>query len=98
MSHTPDTVIWRLTNPISWPPGEPRPEWEHDAEFIFPKGEYLQQVSMALDHAKRLARGCRLAGKLWLGPDLTIEALMALEVPPQDGGFFAFEPEGRAVH
>ncbi len=98
VSHTPETVVWRLKNPISWPPDEPRPEWAHDAEFVFPKEMYLQQISIALDHAKRLARGFNLSGKLWVGPDLTIEALMALEVPQQESGFFAIEPEGRAVH
>nr|WP_287413137.1 hypothetical protein [Pseudodesulfovibrio sp.] len=98
VSHTPETVVWRLKNPISWPPDESRPEWAHDAEFVFPKDMYLQQISIALDHAKRLARGFNLSGKLWVGPDLTIEALMALEVPQQESEFFAIEPEGRAVH
>jgi hypothetical protein len=98
VSHTPDSVIWRLKNPISWPPDEPRPDWEHDAEFVFPKDLYLQQVSIALDHAKRIAKAFKLSGTLWVGPDLSLEGLMALEVPHQEGGFFALEPEGRALH
>ncbi|MCJ2163148.1 MULTISPECIES: hypothetical protein [unclassified Pseudodesulfovibrio] len=98
VSHSKDAVTWRLRNPISWPSDEARPPWEHDAEFIFPKNHYLQQVAMALDHAKRLAKGITLSGQLWVGPALTIESLMALEAPPLDGDFFAVEPEGRALH
>ncbi|QGY41646.1 hypothetical protein GM415_16465 [Pseudodesulfovibrio cashew] len=97
VSHTPDTVIWRLHNPISWPPEEPKPDWAHEAEFRFPKDEYLQQIGTALDHAKRLARGYRTSGKLWVGPDLSLEGLLALDIPKQ-GGFFASEPESRSVH
>ena len=97
VSHTPDTVKWRLSNPIAWPPEEPRPDWAHEAEFTFPKDEYLFQVATALDHAKRLARGYRTAGTLWAGPDLSPEGLLALEMP-QQGGFFTAEPQGRAVH
>jgi len=97
ISHTEDSVIWRLKNPISWPPDEPRPEWAHDAELRFSKENYLQQVSTSLDHAKRLARGFKSTGKLWVGPDLSLEGLMALEMP-EEGGFFAYEPVGRAVH
>ncbi|MDD3313472.1 hypothetical protein [Pseudodesulfovibrio sp.] len=96
VSHTPDTVKWRLSNPISWPPEEPKPDWTHEAEFVFSRENYEEQVSTALDHAKRLARGYRTSGVLWVGPDLTIEGLMALEMPRQ-GGFFASEPEGRAM-
>lgn len=97
VSHTPDTVKWRLSNPISWPPEEPRPDWAHDAEFSFDKADYMQQIMIALDHAKRLARGYRTKGTLWVGPDLSLEGLLALEMP-QQGGFFTSEPEGRAVH
>ncbi len=97
ISHTPDTVKWRLSNPISWPPDEPRPDWSHDAEFTFDKTDYMQQVMIALDHAKRLARGYQTKGTLWVGPDLSLEGLLALEMP-QQGGFFTSEPEGRAVH
>jgi len=97
VSHTEESVIWRLKNPISWPRDEPMPEWAHDAEFNFAKGQYVQQIAMALDHAKRLVRGFNVTGKLWTGPALTIEGLLALEVP-QQSGFFAPEPEGRAVH
>lgn len=97
ISHTEDSVIWRLKNPIAWPPDEPRPDWAHDAEFRFSKENYLQQISTALDHAKRLVRGFKPTGKLWVGPDLSIEGLMALEMVEQ-GGFFAHEPAGRAVH
>lgn len=98
VSHTPDTVIWRLKNPISWPLNEPKPEWAHDAEFTFTKENYLQQVTIALDHAKRLSRGYRTSGKLWVGPDLSMEGLLALEVPQHDGAFFSMEPQGRALH
>ncbi len=99
VSHTPDTVIWRLKNPISWPLDEPRPEWSHDAEFTFTKENYIQQISTALDHAKRLARGFQTDGPLWVGPNLTLEALLALEMPKQDEhAFFGYEPVGRAVH
>ena len=96
VSHTTDTVKWRLSNPISWPPEEPKPDWSHEAEFTFSRENYLEQVSTALDHAKRLARGYRTKGALWAGPDLTVEGLMSLEIP-QQGGFFAAEPEGRAM-
>ncbi|NDV17867.1 hypothetical protein GO013_00350 [Pseudodesulfovibrio sp. JC047] len=98
VSHTDDVVIWKLKNPIAWPPGEPKPEWSHDAKFVFPKELYVQQVAIALDHAKRLVRGLTLSGELWVGPDLTVEALMALEIPRQEESFFALEPEGRALH
>lgn len=97
VAHTDDTVVWRLKNPISWPPGEPMPDWAHDAEFTFSKAQYVQQVATALDHAKRLARGFRPQGNLWVGPDLTLEGLMALDIP-QQGGFFALEPDEHAVH
>jgi len=97
VSHTADTVVWRLKNPISWPPGEPKPEWAHDAEFIFDKDSYIQQVAVALDHSKRLARGFNTLGKLWVGPNLTFERLLALEMP-EFGVFFAPEPDARSVH
>ncbi|QJB57331.1 hypothetical protein [Pseudodesulfovibrio sp. zrk46] len=97
VSHTPEKVIWRLKNPISWPPNEPKPDWAHDAEFHFTKEDYLQQISTALDHAKRLARQFKPTGSLWCGPGLSFEGLMALEMP-QHSGFFTHEPEGRAVH
>lgn len=97
VSHTPDTVKWRLRNPISWEPGESMPEWSHEGEFHFPKALYTQQIATALDHAKRLARGFNATGSLWVGPDLTLEALMALEAP-QQSGFFAPEPDEHAVH
>lgn len=97
ISHSDDTVKWRLRNPISWTPGEPLPEWSHEGEFHFSKENYIQQISIALDHAKRLARGWKDKGNLWVGPNLSFEGLLALEVP-QEGGFFAHEPEGRAVH
>jgi len=96
VSHTGDTVKWRLTNPISWPPEEPKPDWTHEAEFTFSRENYEEQVSTALEHAKRLAQGYRTSGMLWVGPDLTIEGLMALEMPRQ-AGFFAAEPEGWAM-
>ena len=98
ISHGSDTVIWQLRNPISWPPDEPRPDWAHDAEFVFSRENYLQELTIALDHAKRLADGFHLTGTLWFGPDLTLDELMALEVPPQEDGFFSMEPVGRAVH
>ncbi|SOB57655.1 conserved protein of unknown function [Pseudodesulfovibrio profundus] len=97
VSHTDDTVIWRLKNPISWPADEPRPEWAHDAEFRFPKAHYTEQVCMALDHAKRLVRGFNVQGTLWAGPALTVEGLLALEIPQNDG-FFVQEPDEHALH
>lgn len=97
VSHTPDTVTWRLRNPISWEPGEPMPEWSHEGEFQFEKGLYTQQIATALDHAKRLARGFNFSGNLWVGPALSLDSLLALEVP-QQSGFFVPEPEGRALH
>jgi len=97
VTHSGDSVKWRLRNPISWPPEEPMPEWTHDGEYTFEKGLYIQQVSTALDHAKRLARGFNATGNLWVGPDLTLQARLALEVP-KPSGFFVPEPEGRALH
>ncbi|WP_319472093.1 hypothetical protein [uncultured Pseudodesulfovibrio sp.] len=97
VSHTDDTVKWRLRNPISWPPGDPLPEWAHDAELTFDKAVYVSQIAMALDHAKRLVRGFTTPGILWVGPDLTKEALLALEIPQYDG-FFALEPRKHAIH
>lgn len=97
VTHTEDAVKWRLRNPISWTPGEPMPDWAHEGEFSFPKENYVQQIAIALDHAKRLARGWSKTGPLWVGPGLSLEGLLALEVP-QESGLFAFEPEGRAVH
>ncbi|CCH48027.1 hypothetical protein [Pseudodesulfovibrio piezophilus] len=97
ISHTPDSVIWRLKNPISWPTDEPRPDWAHDAEFTFSKANYVQQVATSLDHAKRLVKGFRPSNKIWVGPDLTIEGLLALEMP-MHGGFFVPEPDEYAVH
>ena len=97
VSHTPDSVKWRLSNPIAWPSGEPKPEWAHDAEFTFSKTNYIQQVSTALEHAKRLIANYKPESKLWPGPGLSIEALLALEVPSQSG-FFAPEPDEQVVH
>lgn len=97
VSHAPDSVKWRLRNPISWEPGEPMPEWSHQGEFYFPKDQYVQQVAMALDHAKRLARGYTTSGTLWVGPDLSFEGLMALEVP-QKTGFFAHDSDEHPLH
>lgn len=97
ISHTPDTVIWRLKNPISWPADEPRPDWAHDAEFVFAKSSYVQQVITALDHSKRLVRAYNGPGPLWVGPALSIEGLLALEMP-EDSAFFAYEPDARSVH
>lgn len=97
VSHTPETVVWRLSNPISWPPDEPKPEWSHDAEFVFSKDNYLQQITTSLDHAKRLAQGYESTTPIWVGPGLSLEGLLALEIP-QESDFFAYEPEGRAVH
>lgn len=98
VSHTSEKVVWRLKNPISWPPDEPRPDWEHDVEFVFARENYLQELTIALDHAKRLVGSVRLPGELWVGPDLTMEGLLALEVPQQEGIFFPREPESRTVH
>ncbi len=97
VSHTTDTVKWRLRNPISWTSGESLPEWTHEGNFVFPKDIYLQQVTTALEHAKRLARGFTTIGRIWVGPDLSPEGLMALEVPQQDG-FFATDPDEHALH
>jgi hypothetical protein len=97
VSHTADTVKWRLRNPISWAPDEPVPDWAHDAEFTFSKEQYVQQIATALDHAKRLASGFAVSGALWVGPDLSTEGLMALEMPEQ-GGFFVPEPDEQVVH
>lgn len=98
VTHTADSVKWRLRNPISWPSDEPLPEWTHLGDFQFTKDNYIQQISIALDHAKRLARGWQAeSGNLWVGPNLLLQELLALEVP-QEGVFFAHEPEGRAVH
>ncbi len=97
VSHSTDTVKWRLRNPISWPTDEPRPEWAHEGEFHFSKEDYVQQITIALDHAKRLARGWQDNGNLWVGPGLTLQGLLALEMP-QESDFFTHEPEGRAVH
>lgn len=97
ISHTEDSVIWRLKNPISWPTDEPRPEWAHDAEFTFSKENYTQQIASALDHAKRLVRGYKPTGKFWVGPALSLEGLLALELP-ETSGFFAVEPDARSVH
>lgn len=97
ITHTPDSVKWRLKNPISWPTDEPRPEWAHEGEFTFTKANYLQQISTALNHAKRLIANYNPEGKIWPGPGLTIEALIALDVPEQ-GGFFAPEPDESVVH
>jgi len=97
VSHTPDTVKWGLRNPISWTPGEPMPDWAHDAEFFFSKPLYVRQITMALDHAKRLARGFNTTGTLWVGPGLSLEGLLALEIP-QQGGIFIPEAGEYAVH
>lgn len=97
VSHTPDTVKWRLRNPISWPPDDPVPDWAHEAEFTFSTEQYVQQIAMALDHAKRLTRGFSVTGSLWVGPDLSVEGLMALEMP-RHGGFYSSEPDEQVVH
>jgi hypothetical protein len=97
VSHAPDSVKWRLRNPISWPPGDPMPDWAHDGEFTFSKEQYVQQIAMALDHAKRLARAFTVTGSLWAGPDLSVEGLLALEMPRQ-GGFFIADPDEQVMH
>lgn len=97
VSHSMDTVKWKTRNPISWTPGEPLPEWAGEVEYEFPKAQYVQTVSMALEHAKILARQFNTPGSLWVGPGLALEGLLALEIP-QQGGFFAHEPNERAVH
>lgn len=97
VSHTLDTVKWELRNPISRMPDEPMPDWAHDAEFVFSKSLYVEQITMALDHAKRLAQGFSATGNLWVGPGLFLEGLLALEMPQQDG-FFVSDPGEYAVH
>lgn len=97
ISHSENGVVWRLKNPISWSPNEPKPDWAHDAEFHFSRENYHQQIATALEHAKRLVCGFKPTGKLWVGPNLTVDGLMALEMPERDD-LFAHEPVGRAVH
>lgn len=97
VSHTSETVKWRLRNPISWPPDDPVPDWAHEAEFTFSTEQYVQQIAQALDHAKRLTRGFSVTGSLWVGPDLSVEGLMALEMP-RHGGFYSSEPDEQVVH
>jgi hypothetical protein len=97
VAHAGDTVTWRLRNPISWPPDDPMPDWAHDAEFTFSREQYVQQIALALDHAKRLTRGFSVTGTLWVGPDLTVDGLLALEMP-SEGGFYSIDPDEQVVH
>lgn len=97
VSHTDDTVKWRLRNPIAWPPEDPMPDWSHEGVFVFDKKHYTQQITTALDHAKRLVLAHTVTGKLWVGPNLTKEALLTLEVP-QESHYFAVAPDRAAFH
>ena len=87
VSHSADTVRWLVHLPISPPPDEPEPAWARDVEFSFDRTEYIHQISQALEQSKILARNYRCTGSLWVGPDLTVEGLLALEIPNVDGRF-----------
>ncbi len=97
VTHVNGEIRWVLRNPISWPPGEDLPEWTHEAEFIFDRDEYTRMVRIGLEHAKMLVERWNGPGALWVGPDVTVEELMALEVPGQGPGL-ASEPENRSIH
>ncbi|WP_243546879.1 hypothetical protein [Pseudodesulfovibrio tunisiensis] len=96
VSHTADAVHWKLRNPVSWPPDEPLPDWAQTVELAFDRNEYRTAVSRALAQAKALVSHWRSSGKLWVGPDLTVKDLLALEVP----GNMHVQPTGcgRTLH
>ncbi|WP_022661848.1 hypothetical protein [Paucidesulfovibrio longus] len=80
VGHDSSSVTWKLRTPLGWPPEDELPEWTHEVEYRFPLEEYVQVVAGALRQAKTLVRHWRSPGRLWVGPDMTVEELMALEV------------------
>lgn len=81
VSHTATEIQWRLRQPIAWPAEDELPEWTQDVTVVFDKENYVEAVQRALLHAKTLAKGWNGDGPLWVGPDLSYDELMALEIP-----------------
>lgn len=81
VEHHGNEVHWKLRTPIAWPSEEELPEWAQDVHLVFDREQYVQAVSMALLHAKTLAQGWQGQGSLWVGPDMTLEQLLSLEIP-----------------
>lgn len=81
VTHTATEVQWKLRQPIAWPAEESLPDWTQDVTMVFDKESYVEAVDRALLHAKTLARGWSGEGMLWLGPALSFEELLALEIP-----------------
>ena len=96
VSHEPGQVIWKVREPLAWNPDEPLPEWTHDVEYHFERRDYVSQVRQAISRAKELVRSWRAPlEKLWVGPDLSADELLALDIPHGFGA--AVEVDDRMV-
>lgn len=98
VSHTTDTIRWRVRNPVGWSPEEPLPDWTQDVEFVFDKAEYVSAIKVALEQAKALLRHWNGPGTVWVGPgELSIDQFMDLDVPEDSCGIIAVV-DSRAIH
>lgn len=96
VSHDGSGVTWKLRTPLGWPPEDELPDWTHEVEYTFSLEEYVQAVEGALRQAKSLVRHWRSPGRLWVGPDMSVEELLSLEVAPEAMPLPA--PKSRFVH
>lgn len=97
VSHSSDTVRWRVRDPIAWNPEEALPDWTQDVELVFDKGEYVSAVKIALDQAKALVRHWNGPGSLWVGPgEMSVDELMALEISDSFG--IIADVDNRSIH
>lgn len=85
VTHTEREVRWKVRNPLSWKPDEPLPDWTHYDEYIFDRREYAEAIRSGLASAKGYARTWCGPGELWVGPDLDLDELAALDVPETFG-------------
>lgn len=96
VTHDSSTVTWKLRVPLGWPPEDELPDWAHEVEYRFSQEEYVQVVNGALRQAKALVRHWRAPGRFWVGPDMSVEDLMSLDVTPEETPLLA--SKSRFVH
>ncbi len=83
VTHTSGNVVWTVRHPLGWPPDQELPDWTHELEYRFDRREYVETVELALRQAKALVCNWRLSERIWVGPGMSVEDLMALEVMPE---------------
>lgn len=96
VTHQSDRVLWNLRAPMSWPPEEKLPDWTQDVEFVFDREAYVDAVQTALRHAKSLVSNWTAPGEIWVGPGLSRNELLSLQVG--DGFTFAAMPQHGTLH